>query len=164
MSTASAWIDGFLEVSLARRFRTPEGIARKGTGCVGDLFSDVLQLLSLFYEQSKLHVSFRGTARFHIPKWEFVVLHDLNSVFLLRGWVILFVCPYFRGELKVSVSRRHVHCLLKKFQPVFYLTFFLLTLEYHQAVILIDSVVYCRAEVQLGFLEKVRSDQASQEI
>ena len=125
------------------------------SGCVGAPFADVLQFLSPFPEYSKLQVSFRGTASFHIPKWEFVVLHDLNLVFLFRGWVILFVCPYFRGELKVSVYRCPVHRLMKLFQPVFYLTFFLLTLEYHQAVISIDSVVYCRAEVQLTFSKKL---------
>ena len=32
LSTPSEWIRGFLEVSLARRFRTPEGIARRVPG------------------------------------------------------------------------------------------------------------------------------------
>ena len=38
----------------------------EGTGCVGDLFADVLQLLSLFPEYSKLQVSFRVSANFHV--------------------------------------------------------------------------------------------------
>ena len=124
------------------------------TRCVGALFADVLQFLSLFPEYSKLQVSFRGPDHFHIQKWEFVVHHDLNSIFLLGGRGIRFVCPYFCGELKVSFSRRRVHRLLKLFQSVFYLTRFLLTLEYHQAVILIDSVVDCRAEFSLDFSKR----------
>ena len=63
----------------------------------------------------------------------------------------------------MSVSRCLVHRLLKLFQPVFYLTCFLLTLENHQAVIWIDSVLDCRAEVKLGFFEKLRGEQVSQE-
>ena len=91
-------------------------------------------------------------------KWEFVVCHNLNPIFLLRGRGIRFVCPYFCGELKVSVSCRRVHRFLKLFQPVFYIIFFILTLENHQAVILIDSVVDCRAEVKLGFFRKVKKN------
>ena len=53
---------------------------------------------------------------------------------------------------------------MKLFQPVFYLTLFLLPLEKYQAVIYIDSVVDYQAEVSLGFLEKVRCDHVIQEI
>ena len=111
------------------------------SGCVGAPFADVLQFLSPFPEYSKLQVSFRGPAHFHIQKWEFVVRHDLNSIFLFRGQLIRFVCPYFRGELRVSVSRRRVHRFLKLFQPVFFLTCFLLTREYQKSVISIYAVV-----------------------
>ena len=89
---------------------------------MGDLLAEVIQLLSLFPEYSKLQVSFRGPAHFHIQKWEFVFRHDLNSVFLLRGRGIRFVFPYSRGELKVLVSRRRVRHFLKLFHTVFFLT------------------------------------------
>ena len=128
---------------------------------MGALFADVFQLLSFFPEDSKLKVSFRGPAHIHIQEREFVVRHDLKSIFLFGGWGVRSVCPYFRGEFKVLVSNRRVHRLLKLFQPVFNLTCFLLTLENYQAVISIDSVADCWAEVSLGFFKKVRSNQVS---
>ena len=40
----------------------------EGTGCVGDLFANAIQLLYFFAEYSKFQVSFRVPACFHIQK------------------------------------------------------------------------------------------------
>ena len=134
----------------------------EGTGCVGALFADVFQLLSFFPGDSKLQVSFRGTDHLHIQEREFVVRHNLNSIFLFGGRGVRSVCPYFRGEFNVLVSRSHVHRFLKLFKLVLYLTCLLFALENHQAVISIDAMVDCWAENRLSFLKEARSYQFRQ--
>ena len=124
---------------------------------MGALFAEVFQLLSFFPEESKLKVSFRGPAHHHIQEGEFVVCHDMKSIFLFGGQVVRSVCPYFRGELKLSLSCRRVHHFLKLVQPVFYLILFILSLENHQAVISIDAMVDCRAENRISILKEVKN-------
>ena len=40
----------------------------EGTGCVGSLLTDVLELLYLFPEHTKLQVPFRGPGHFHVQE------------------------------------------------------------------------------------------------
>ena len=130
---------------------------------MGALFSDVFQFLSFFPEDSKLKVSFRGPALLHIQEREFVVSHDLKSIFLFGVRGVRSVCPYFRGEFKVLVSLRRVHRLLKLFKPVFYLTCLIFAFENHQAVISIDAMIDFWEENRLRINKEVRSDQVYQE-
>ena len=97
-------MDGFLEGKFSQAVQDSRRNCAEVTGCVGALFADVLQLLSLFPEYSKFKAPLSIPDHFHIQEMELFVHHDFNLV-LLRIWgEVLIIFPYFSIELELLIS------------------------------------------------------------
>ena len=80
----------------------------------------------------------------------------MKPILIFRVREALVVHPYLRVELEVLVSFHLVNYLLKFIKPFSNLFYFLLSIEYHQAIIFIDSMVDHLAEAVLGFYKEAR--------
>ena len=96
MSTASAWMDGFLEMSFAKWLRTPEGIARR----VLDLW--VLSLLTYF----NYWTFFLKTPNCRSPSGEQLTFISKNGNSLTRF-------KRSRGFIRVSLHIYFLLCSIK---------------------------------------------------
>ena len=73
----------------------------EGTGCVGNTFSDILQLLYFIPEYPKLQAPLGVPAHVHVQEEGSVGRAGLNAKLILIGMYVRIACPYFRCELKV---------------------------------------------------------------